>query len=133
MRLFLNDVDRMIWYSKTGPHCRFFISTKGYLGLGPPDCDPGDALCVLQNFSTPTVLRRRDAFHTHVGTAFVHGVMDGEEYPDEESDLEEFSCDELNHPLWPPPHGSGSEARFMYMEMNAEPSNYVFQPNNALC
>jgi hypothetical protein len=92
MRQFLADVDRSIRYSKTGPHRRFLISTKRYLGLGPPECEPGDALCVFQNFSMVAVLRYRDASHTstYVGSSYVHGVMDGEEYPDQESDLEEF-------------------------------------------
>jgi hypothetical protein len=47
---------------------------------------------VFQNFSMVAVLRYRVAFHksTYVGSAYVHGVLDGEEYLEQESDLEEF-------------------------------------------
>jgi hypothetical protein len=90
MRVLFHDIDWAIRSGKGRPHRRFLISTKGYLGLGPPECEPGDALCVFQNFSMVAVLKRRGSFHTYVGDAYVHGVMEGEEYPAEESDLEEF-------------------------------------------
>jgi hypothetical protein len=86
----LDDIRRAVRHSESGLHRRFFVSTTGHFGLGPPDCEPGDVLCVFQNFSLAGVLRRRGAFHAYVGSAYIHGAMNGEEYPHHHGGLEEF-------------------------------------------
>lgn len=79
-RLF-DDISRTISSSLFGPHRKFFISTKGYFGLGPPHCAESDVVCIFRNFSMPAVLRRCKDFSIYVGTAYVHGIMRGEESP----------------------------------------------------
>jgi hypothetical protein len=67
----------------------FFITSKGYLGLGPPTIQKGDEVWVLFGGQMPFVLRQkkveaasreivRDTEHELVGDAYVHGIMDGE-------------------------------------------------------
>ncbi|KAF5624476.1 heterokaryon incompatibility (het-6OR allele) [Fusarium sp. NRRL 52700] len=58
---------------------RFFRTEKGYMGLGPPDIQPGDAVCLLLGGSVAYVLRRSaHETWTYVGECYVHGIMDGE-------------------------------------------------------
>lgn len=57
----------------------FFITERGYLGIGPPDAMVGDEVWVLFCGNVPQVLRGRggDEFE-YVGDAYVQGIMDGE-------------------------------------------------------
>ncbi|KAF5588267.1 heterokaryon incompatibility (het-6OR allele) [Fusarium subglutinans] len=58
---------------------RFFRTEKGYMGLVPPDIQPGDAICLLLGGSVAYALRR-SAHETwiYIGECYVHGIMDGE-------------------------------------------------------
>ena len=64
-----------------------FRTSTGLLGLGPIDLTIGDEVWVLVGARTPVVLRRKKASskksagicnREHLGTAYVHGMMDGE-------------------------------------------------------
>ncbi|KAK4123960.1 hypothetical protein N657DRAFT_546581, partial [Parathielavia appendiculata] len=57
---------------------RFFITSKGFFGLGPRNAKPGDAVFILYGCSVPVILRRSREFWTFIGEAFVAGIMDGE-------------------------------------------------------
>ncbi|KAH7236818.1 heterokaryon incompatibility protein-domain-containing protein [Fusarium redolens] len=58
---------------------RFFRTEKGYMGLGPPDIQPGDAICVLLGGCVAYALRRSaDETWIYVGECYIHGIMDGE-------------------------------------------------------
>ncbi|EMT71127.1 heterokaryon incompatibility protein-domain-containing protein [Fusarium oxysporum II5] len=58
---------------------RFFRTEKGYMGLGPPDIQPGDTICLLLGGCVAYALRR-SAQETwiYVGECYIHGIMDGE-------------------------------------------------------
>ncbi|MCJ1257316.1 hypothetical protein MMC24_005141 [Lignoscripta atroalba] len=71
----------------------FFLTSRGYMGLGPVEMESGDVVCVLKGGKMPFVLRELDdevcegcegcggterACHRLVGFAYVHGIMDGE-------------------------------------------------------
>jgi hypothetical protein len=67
----------------------FFITSNGYLGLGPPTIQEGDEVWVLFGGQVPFILRPktvegvssgnvRDIEHEFVGDAYVHGIMNGE-------------------------------------------------------
>ncbi|TDZ33045.1 Heterokaryon incompatibility protein 6, OR allele [Colletotrichum spinosum] len=58
---------------------RFFVTEKGFFGLGPPSMVVGDRVCILRSGVVPYVLRRRDGGRwKYVGECYVHGIMDGE-------------------------------------------------------
>jgi hypothetical protein len=62
---------------------RFFITEKGYVGLGPLDAQMGDEVFILQGGQVPFVLRRFEyqgdlSCRNLVGDCYVHGIMHGE-------------------------------------------------------
>jgi hypothetical protein len=69
------------------PNQVFFVTNRGYMGIGPPGTRPGDQVWVLCGGQVPFVMRKlkRNNFtdaksceRALVGDAYVHGVMDGE-------------------------------------------------------
>lgn len=68
------------------PNQTFFITKKGYVGMGPPNAKYGDQVWVLYGGQVPFILRKteKDSIveKTHklklVGNAYVHGIMDGQ-------------------------------------------------------
>jgi hypothetical protein len=63
---------------------RFFTTSNGRLGVGPPRIEPGDIVCVFRGEPLPLILRPDptsvgdEEIFKLVGEAYVHGVMDGE-------------------------------------------------------
>jgi hypothetical protein len=71
-------------YSDT-PYRRLFITTTGRLGLGPPDCEVGDLVSIIKFYSMPVILRRPSPnYYIFIGSAYVHGIMEGEAIPAQE-------------------------------------------------
>lgn len=60
------------------PRRRFFVTEKGYMGLGPPGTEKGDRICILKGCSVLVLLRKEGEFHHLVGEVYVCGIMDGE-------------------------------------------------------
>jgi len=57
----------------------FFVTQRGFLGLGPKLCRPGDMVFVSPGCHIPLILRGDPAGHfILVGDAFVYGIMMGE-------------------------------------------------------
>jgi hypothetical protein len=56
----------------------FFISSKGYMGMGPEALREGDQICVALGCSVPLLIRQTEDHHVLVGECFVWGLMDGE-------------------------------------------------------
>jgi hypothetical protein len=67
----------------------FFITTMGYLGLGPSTIRDGDEVWVLHGGRVPFILRptskeaagnniAKSTQHELVGDTYVHGIMNGE-------------------------------------------------------
>lgn len=56
----------------------FFVTHKGYFGIGPTDIQEDDCVCILSGCSVPVVLRRDKENWSFVGECFVCGIMDGE-------------------------------------------------------
>ncbi|OTA07293.1 hypothetical protein A9Z42_0081710 [Trichoderma parareesei] len=62
---------------------RFFVTKKGYFGLGPQKAEPGDRIGVLFGSGVPFVLRRWNSAEGKrvwkiVGECYVHAIMQGE-------------------------------------------------------
>ncbi|TVY88090.1 Heterokaryon incompatibility protein 6,OR allele, partial [Lachnellula willkommii] len=56
----------------------FFISTSGYMGVGPKALEEGDMICVIPGCNVPLLIRKEGDHHLLVGECFVWGLMDGE-------------------------------------------------------
>ena len=57
----------------------FFVTEKGYMGLGPIELCPGDITCILYGGIIPYVLRPLgDGYYRLLGEAYVHGMMEGQ-------------------------------------------------------
>jgi hypothetical protein len=61
---------------------RFFVTSKGYYGLGPATIEAGDKISVFFGSKTPLIVREEDGYHLLVGEAYVHGLMSGEAMAD---------------------------------------------------
>jgi hypothetical protein len=63
------------------PNHAFFITTKGYVGMGPSDLNKRDCVYVFGGGRVPFVIRPADnvpdRYHL-MGDAYVHGIMRGE-------------------------------------------------------
>jgi hypothetical protein len=68
---------------------RLFITSRGYLGLGPSHMQVGDELVIIYGVIVPFLLRKGDIHRTLVGEAFVHGIMDGE-FMDDQAEVQYF-------------------------------------------
>jgi hypothetical protein len=72
----------------------FFVTERGYMGLGSPQIDKGDLVSVLPGCSVPIVLRKIDQWYVLRGECFVMGLMDGEAidaFDEGKAVLEEFA------------------------------------------
>ncbi|KAI1128945.1 HET-domain-containing protein [Nemania abortiva] len=71
-------------------HRRFFVTEKGYMGLGPRETAVGDSAIILQGHQAPILARGvQQKRWKVVGDSYVHGMMEGEAFADE-------TCE----PLW---------------------------------
>jgi hypothetical protein len=61
-------------------HRTLFISSKGYLGMAPWNCQIGDVVTVLDGGKTPYLLRPTPEGHHMelIGEVYVYGIMGGE-------------------------------------------------------
>ncbi|GAW23562.1 hypothetical protein ANO14919_131290 [Xylariales sp. No.14919] len=73
--------------SKVVARRRFFISCKGYMGLGPLESEVGDRICVLAGGRAPFIVRAAQQKGDEasprfvcrlLGDSYIHGLMDGE-------------------------------------------------------
>ena len=58
-----------------------FMTSKGYVGLGPAHLQEGDVVCILFRGTVPFILRPHPGeggSYRAVGEAYIHGIMDGE-------------------------------------------------------
>ncbi|KAH8743709.1 heterokaryon incompatibility protein-domain-containing protein [Hyaloscypha sp. PMI_1271] len=66
----------------------FFVTERGYIGIGPPTTLVGDEAWILFGGNFPFILRERSSDetcdqkfntgHVLIGDAYIHGIMDGE-------------------------------------------------------
>jgi hypothetical protein len=68
----------------------FFVTSKGYFGLGPCALMPGDKVVSFTGATKPMVVRSDGRFFKLLWPADVHRIMDGEAWPEERSFLDTF-------------------------------------------
>lgn len=72
---------------------KYFVTERGYLGLGPQNTKRGDLVAVIFGLQVPFVLRHRgDGKWRIVGETYVHGVMDGEMATTDQREMEFEIC-----------------------------------------
>jgi hypothetical protein len=78
--------DKDTWYRRAMQFlrpCRPFISSSGFVGLGPCDVEIGDVICIFLGGLVPYVLRQEsDGIYSLIGEAYVHDIMYGEHMKD---------------------------------------------------
>ncbi|MCJ1436819.1 hypothetical protein MMC27_006201 [Xylographa pallens] len=81
---------------------RFFVTKKGYFGIGPAELEEGDEVYILAGGKHPFALRPSLGLQPNtfelVGDCYVHGVMDGEAVSDQsrgQKTMEKEKCEEL--------------------------------------
>jgi hypothetical protein len=57
------------------PNRSFFVTTDGRMGMGPPDLQPHDQICVLFGHHSPFALRQEGKCFKLVGDLYVHGIQ----------------------------------------------------------
>ena len=62
---------------------RFFVTKKGYFGLGPQGLRPGDRVAIMFGLAVPLILRKYTyesglPGYEILGESYVHGIMEGE-------------------------------------------------------
>ena len=72
----------------TAPVC---TTRKGLLASVPYTTETGDCIAVLTGGRVPFVLMPMDERYHVVGPCYVHGVMDGEAFPEDLDELESIS------------------------------------------
>jgi hypothetical protein len=74
-------------------NARFFVTKKGYMGVGPKCLEKGDSVFILRGLNSPLILRKVEEEGQRgagsktesrvVGVAYVHGIMMGEAYDED--------------------------------------------------
>ncbi|KAE8447185.1 hypothetical protein EG329_011016 [Mollisiaceae sp. DMI_Dod_QoI] len=72
----------------TSPLC---TTAKGYLAAVPHTTEVGDCIVVLAGAEVPYVLRPTGDHCRFIGPCYVHGIMDGEAFPENPDDLTWYS------------------------------------------
>ncbi len=77
----IGELDQVMWHRiiEYNHGRRYFSTENGRLGLGPPDIQKGDTVCVLYGTTTVMLLRPAKSNPSEwylVGDAFVHGLME---------------------------------------------------------
>ncbi|KAH0547670.1 hypothetical protein FGG08_000159 [Glutinoglossum americanum] len=59
----------------------FFVTRRGYFGMGAHGIETTDMICILYGASLPVVLRKKECSEEYmlVGDAYVHGIMNDQE------------------------------------------------------
>ena len=69
----------------------FFVTSKGYIGRVPPSTQILDKVVVLSGLRIPLCLREVGEQYVVVGPAYVHGIMEGEAWPEDEARLQQIT------------------------------------------
>ena len=65
----------------------FFSTTQGRFGITGGCPQPGDVIAVVAGFDSPLILRQQAVGYCLSGHGYIHGIMDGELWPNEEAGL----------------------------------------------
>ena len=60
----------------------FFLTAKGYMGIGCRGIRKDDVVCVLLGCDMPLIIRKMEDYYLLVGNAYIYGLMNGEALQD---------------------------------------------------
>lgn len=60
----------------------FFLTAKGYMGIGCRGIQKDDVVCVLLGYNMPLIIRKMANHYLLVGNAYIYGLMNGEALQD---------------------------------------------------
>ena len=76
------------WIYKLTAGKTLFTTGEGYMGIGSDLIQEGDRVVLIPSFNLPMIVRGcEDGSHRFVAPAYIHGIMDGEKWPDNEADV----------------------------------------------
>jgi hypothetical protein len=68
----------------------FFVTSCGHIGASAPSIRILDKVAVLSGLRTPLILREVGNNHEVLGEAYVHAIMEGEAWPEDEAMLQQI-------------------------------------------
>ena len=69
----------------------FFATSAGYMGSAFHTIQEGDTVAVFAGARHPMIIRPVEEYYHLVGPAYIHGIMYGEAWPEDESTLRKFT------------------------------------------
>jgi hypothetical protein len=69
---------------------KFFTISAQYMGKALPSAQEGDVVMLISGVDYPMIARKTGETYRLVSPAYVHGIMYGEKWPDNEEDLVEI-------------------------------------------
>jgi hypothetical protein len=66
---------------------RFFVTSGGYMGKGLKAIQEGDLVALIAGVDMPIIIRKEGDLYRVKGPAYIHGIMKGEKWPEDEEDL----------------------------------------------
>lgn len=85
------DVENITFLENIISESPLCVTLRGYLAGVPCTTEPGDEIVVLAGGKLPYILRPTKDYYRLVGPCYVHGIMNGEAFPDDSEDLEWFA------------------------------------------
>jgi hypothetical protein len=81
-----------IWNNVRPSDCVLFLTETNCIGITAGYAEDGDTIALLAGSDRPVILRRDMAHWRCIGSSYIHGIMDGEAWPQDRpvEDLESF-------------------------------------------
>ncbi|KAI0100210.1 HET domain-containing protein [Nemania sp. FL0031] len=73
--------DPQIYMNLAKSYCfnrSFFITSRGYMGMGPADSQVGDSIVILYGGGVPYIIRRQESNWSFIGESYCYNVIHGE-------------------------------------------------------
>jgi hypothetical protein len=68
----------------------FFTTRSGYMGTGFHTLQPGDLIVLCAGATMPLIIREQGDYFRFIGPGYVHGLMNAEAWPKDETKLKEY-------------------------------------------
>ncbi|KAK8112605.1 Heterokaryon incompatibility protein [Apiospora sp. TS-2023a] len=83
-----NDICNTHMFANKFVKWAFLITGNSYLGRAYHTCQEGDQLWLLAGSANPVILRQSGSEYQYIAPAYFYGIMEGELWPEDETELE---------------------------------------------